>query len=684
MTAMRVKGAPRRPLILPTDFQLFTGPEVPDPITFMIGAKWLNRPLYPRQATYVKVVFLRTDLLTEYDYTVIAEWEASFAATGNNGITVGILERMGYLRKLGYRWFREILLVLGRRAGKGYLSALCMAYVLWNYLAKGDPQEHYHIDRDKKLDILIYAGKKAQARDNLYRDLVNIIMGGPCFAPYVNRPLGESLSVFAPADRLKIAKLARRGISTANLDMATFKIQPKEATTMSGRGGASCVLAFDEMAHAVATGATRSAEEVYTASTPSLDQFGLDAFIVEPSSPWQMIGQFYKNWQQTQELSPDGSPVYPERMFLQLASWEIYTDWEMAHLIDLFPPDFTGDLGEYLDVEELPRLGQLYKAIQDYDEAMQRLEKSNPDMFAVERLSHWQSTQDAYLDPRKIALMFSGPLDPEGNPSDEPLTMHTRGLLSHFYKGHADPSLVNDNFGFAVAHTEIGPDGWEVVVFDWIQHWNPAEFPEHTIDYVQVEAELWDAVKGFPIDNLTFDQHNSASMIAHMNEKIRKAQLPKRVSIGLETATAPHNLKVAESFKMALNQGWIRAPYYEQADLELRFLQFKNGKVTHQDTGPVVHDDVARCMMEVTDYLISSQIVRYLTGGTPAPITGTSIGGNRPWMATPSSDDNAILGQFRSLQAARGMPSTSPARGRAGMTPTGVQGGRGRPPGYRR
>jgi hypothetical protein len=671
MTQMRVRAnsrTGRRPLLLPTDFQLFMGLEIPDPITFVISPQWLNRPLYPRQATLIKIIFLRTDLLTDYDREVIAEWETSFLQTGNNGITPDIIGRMDYLRAHGYPWFREVLLVMGRRAGKGYVSALAMAYVLWCYMAKGDPQQYYGIDRSKKLTCTIYAGKKDQARDNLWRDLVNVIIGAPCYTPYVNRPMGESLSVYAPADKIKMAKLARRGIITS-MDMATFKIEPKEATPMSGRGNAGFCVGFDEMAHVVASGANRSADEIYKAVTPALDQFKTDAFIVEPSSPWEMTGQFYQNWIDSLLIDETtGQAVYPEKMMIQLASWEIYYDWAIAHELPLFPEDFTGDLDEYVD-QELPKLAPLRQAIQEYDESMEKLEKADPDTFSVERRSHWQTTLDAYLDPAKISAMFAGW-------NGRALGMTTRGVLAHFYKGHADPSLVNDNFGVAVAHLEKDEQGYDHCIFDYISHWDPANFPDHTIDYMQINEELWELIKGFPIDDFSFDQHNSAYFIADLTYRTTKAQLPKRIAVHEQTATAPHNLRVWENFKVALNLGWVHAPYYEQGDLELRFLQFKNGKVVHQTTGPVQHDDVARSMAEVVWGLLEGQVHRYRTGGKgPGAVTGTIAGGMRPWMAPANDADQAIFSQFQQLRQGR-RQGEAPRPGRASgnpyrRTPTG-------------
>jgi hypothetical protein len=644
---------------------MFTGLSVPDPITFVVGSEWLDRKnLYPRQATLLKVIFLREDLFTDYDYDVVEEWEQSFRRTGNNGITPGILERMRYLRANGYRYFREVLLVLGRRAGKGYLSALAMSYVLWGYLAKGDPQGHYGVDRDKQLAVFIYAGKKEQARENLWKDLVNVILGGPCFADYVSRPMGESLSVYAPNDFVRMRKLRARGINTA-ADRATFTIQPKEATLMSGRGPASCIQAYDEMAHQVtAGGAARSAEEIYEAATPSLDQFRQDAFIIEPSSPWQMIGKFYENWQHSLELHEDGTPVYPEMMMLQLASWEMYLDWQHAPDIELFPVDFLGDLGEYTD-RELPRLQPLKAAIQVYDEAMERLEKANPDAFNVERRSHWQATVDAYLDPKKIELMF-GPW------RGQELAMQTQGVLSIFYKAHADPSLVNANFGVAIAHPETDEDGTMHCVFDYLHHWRPSDFPDNTIDYVEIEEHLWRLIQAFKPDEFTFDQFNSAATIAQLNKRVREARFPKRVTVFERTATAAHNFERAENFKVALNQGWIHSPRYDQLSMELRFLQLKNGnKVEKQDTGPITTKDVADCAFEAVWTILGTQVGQYINGTLSGfGLTGSAPGGFDP--LARMSDRPEVMDRLGGINRHRrdgitGRGGFNPARGSAGF-----------------
>ncbi|PPS89541.1 hypothetical protein [Streptomyces sp. MH60] len=687
---------------------LFLGLDVPDPITFVVSPKYLSRPnLYPRQATLLKCFFLREDLFTEYDYRVVAEWdeayrtaksaneqraaraaalaeeqdpEAALAAEvddimtdaldelaqqvlleGNEDApkmplsgTPDILGRMRACKALGYSWFKEILLVMGRRAGKGHISALAMAYVLWCYMAKGDPQEHYGVDRDKKLAALIFAGKRDQAKQNLWRDFVNVVTGAPCFAPYIASSLGEKLSVYAPHDFVRMEEMRKKGIKTA-MDMATFEILPKESTVMAGRGPASFILGFDEMAHVVNAGANRSAGEVYDASTPSLDQFGKDGFIVEPSSPWEMSGKFYDNWLRATSFEDDGTPTYPAVMMIQLPSWDIYLDWQIAHELPLFPEGFQGDNAEYENAP-LPGFRVLKGAIQTYDEEMRKLEKADPDTFKVERRAQWATVLDAYLDPAKVEAVFS-PWYARPERYGSPLIVPTeRGVLAYVYKGHADPSSVNCRFGIAVGHTETDDEGRPHAVFDKIHHFDPADFPNHTIDYEEVEDWIWEEIISvYQPEDFTFDQYQSVGSIQKLVKQVARARLAKRVNIWERTATNQLNWKYAETFKAAINLGLVHAPAYEDGELELKFLQKPPGinRVDHPTVGPVQTKDIADAIMITTYALIGDWISGYKEQLNAASARGAMQGGlhgSSPHSPEMTSADHDLQGRLDALR----------------------------------
>jgi hypothetical protein len=615
------------------------GPQLPDPITFVIGSQWLDRPnLYPRQATLLKIIFLRDDLFTDYDHQVIAEWIAEFRATNpnagpdnkfqanTNGIQPDIYERIAWCKARGYRWFKEVLMAVGRRGSKGYVCSLAMAYVLWSYICRGNPQEHYGVDRDKQLAVLIFAGKKDQAKANLWGDLFNAIVGSNCFSAYISESGAEHLTIYAPYDEIRAAKLAAKGIRSTR-DIASFGVYPRESTLLSARGPAACILGFDEAAHVKNAGTTRQFGDVYGSATPALDQFGRDAFIVIPSSTWEMTGKFYQLWELALEQEPDDrgdlTGVYPNKMMIQLASWDPYKDWQDAQDLDLFPAGFAGDLGEY-EGRELPRLPAMKGAIQVYDDEMAREERANPDTFAVERRSHWQTAMDAYLNPGKVDAMFEPWYERPEMLGPPRLEMQVQGPLTIQYRAHGDPANVNCRFGFAIAHTETGPDRMLHAVFDLIRFWDPADYEDHFIDYDEVTDWIFDhVVQKFHPTELTFDQFNVPSTVKRLQKKVHAGRMPKRVIVYERPATGPLNWATYECFKGALNMGFVHAPFHAEASDELKFLRKPEGqaKVIPPDDGPVVTKDIADCISIVTAELLGEQMAVFL---------GDTLGGQRP------------------------------------------------------
>jgi hypothetical protein len=631
------------------------GPQLPDPITFVIGSQWLDRPnLYPRQATLLKIIFLRDDLFTDYDHQVIAEWIAEFRATNpnagpdnkfqanTNGIQPDIYERIAWCKARGYRWFKEVLMAVGRRGSKGYVCSLAMAYVLWSYICRGNPQEHYGVDRDKQLAVLIFAGKKDQAKANLWGDLFNAIVGSNCFSAYISESGAEHLTIYAPYDEIRAAKLAAKGIRSTR-DIASFGVYPRESTLLSARGPAACILGFDEAAHVKNAGTTRQFGDVYGSATPALDQFGRDAFIVIPSSTWEMTGKFYQLWELALEQEPDDrgdlTGVYPNKMMIQLASWDPYKDWQDAQDLDLFPAGFAGDLGEY-EGRELPRLPAMKGAIQVYDDEMAREERANPDTFAVERRSHWQTAMDAYLNPGKVDAMFEPWYERPEMLGPPRLEMQVQGPLTIQYRAHGDPANVNCRFGFAIAHTETGPDRMLHAVFDLIRFWDPADYEDHFIDYDEVTDWIFDhVVQKFHPTELTFDQFNVPSTVKRLQKKVHAGRMPKRVIVYERPATGPLNWATYECFKGALNMGFVHAPFHAEASDELKFLRKPEGqaKVIPPDDGPVVTKDIADCISIVTAELLGEQMAVFL---------GDTLGGQRPAGSMHPSQTDPLGNRF--------------------------------------
>lgn len=566
---------------------------VPDIIEFTTSDAYLGAPeLFPRQATLLKIWFLQDELFTNYDLEVIGEWTESFKRTGNNGIQPDVLERLRICKSEGRHYFKEFVSVIGRRGGKNHLGAIANAYVTWRFMALGDPQGFYGLDDGQRLWLFVFAGNALQAKANQYREIRRFIARASCFAPYLRESTSSRLTLCTPRDLEIMAEESER-VRRGWGRQPSIEIAAKEATAIAGRGPTAYGMTFDEMAHAVASGSNRSAEEIYESATPALDSFGPDAFLYEPSSPYSRTGKFYANYSRSLEVRDDGKPAHHQMLMCQLRSFDMYVDHERAHELPMTPGG--------------SRFARLKKAHSTYDAEMKRLQESNPETFAVERLSHFAATIDAYLSEKKIEAMFA-PWQ------GAPLFMTTRGVLSRTYWAHCDTSQSNANTALVIGHGEIH-DGVEHAVIDLIRVWKPQDFPDHQIDYWQLEEDLWREILAFRPTTLSFDQYQSAGLISNLTHRIADANLPSRISVVELTANASRNWHRAEEFKTALGMGRVHVPLVDEdgvpypgselLDFEARFVQNRGGKVVPPTSGPVRTKDVLDALMEVVNAVLS-------------------------------------------------------------------------------
>lgn len=315
----------------------------------------------------------------------------------------------------------------------------------------------------------------------------------------------------------------------------------------------------------------------------------------------------------------------PTFLVVQLPSWETYRDWERSREIPLRPGR----------TRTFPRWNSpvQYEPNEDGtpDERVQyRRMRRNPEKFKVERGAQFATVQDAYLNEVMVDRMFAPP------DWREPLLEQSRGRLSIAYRGHADPSRTNANFGFCIAHLEDAPPDehgivWPHVIIDVLKVWKPEDFPDHTIDYVGVGEQLDDYLTRFPsMRKMSYDQFNSAGFIAH-----QKRSFPN-IRVLEQTFTLKQNQDRCERFKSALNLGWVhsfRDSFAEEGqsllELELKFLQEKNGRVDRQQIGPVQTKDLADAVMVVTTDLLHESLDKWWRSINRISVGSTNVGALR-------------------------------------------------------
>lgn len=600
-------------------------PDLPSIITFAEHPFFLGKVLYPKQRTILRLIYLETHTMTAYDLDTIDEWSTQWLGGPEKyGVPPDIWARIRWLRERRYRHFREIEFVGGRRGGKGHIGAIIAAYENYRMLKlKPSPQAFYGIDPSKDVYCFVTATTLQQAKQYQFADIVNAVDGSPAFSRYLSRATDYSVSLRTEADTRRIAAHIARGKSLER-EIASIRNVAMSSNSRSGRGAATFVLIFDEMAHhVVGTDGPMTAEAIYQALTPSLDQFGKDGLIYIPTSPYSKAGRAYTVYEDAIATDPEtGEPMYPDMLVIQLPAWGAYQDFDNRQALK--------KAGIKVVFEGAPQV---------YDERQQREERRDPATFKVEKRAQWAEVTDAYFMPEMVDRMFAPiAFDEQGRflgskgflpPHLEEQVDEIRelepqhfGLLTHSYRGHADPSKSQSNFAVVFGHTEpfIHVDGteWQHVLIDRIRVFKPEDYPDHQIPYDEVQEELVQEIIKYPTMTVfSYDQYGSFATVALLKKALREHS--PRPRIREKTFTPQSKSLMYERTKSALGLNWVHAfrdTYFDEGlsllEHELKFLEYVNGKIKKQDIGRVRTDDCADALVVVVSELLADQLDRYL------------------------------------------------------------------------
>lgn len=615
-------------------------------IDFAIHPSYCNFPIMPKQATLLKLIFLETENMTQFDVDTINDWRDGFTRIQDvYGVQPDIWERIEYLKARGYRRFPHIQAVLGRRASKGIIGAFLGCEQMAFLHSLDNPQPLYAVAEHKDVFLNVGATSQTVAMRQLFADLRTMVEGCNYFSPS-GRPtwIAESkdhvLRVRTPSDLRRIAELKAAKIPVDH-QIATLCAVALGASSVAGRGSTSFCNIFDEFAFHVQTGSVKSDTQIYKDWQPNLGQFGIDALTYVPSSPWTRVGMFHTLYAQgsilmstyadehgigaeaRQTLVNNGVTMEldaePSWLIFQGPSWALYEQWEDTPTILAADMKRTGNYFAFPKAPE-PDLT---------DERQIRERRRDPEKFRVEKGGQFAEVQGAYLDRDKVDQMFQRPhtRDPvtgEWTYWHDPLEPVPFGAFNRTYRMHCDPGLSGANFAMAIGHLEDAPPDehghvWPHVVFDLLKVWRPHDYPEDPvtkkqyIDYVQVHNDLESVIDRFPsLDKVTFDQWQSQSFIAQL-----RARYMPNITVMESTFTDKVNQERMGKFKSALNLGWVHSyadNFYTDdlsclLELELKYLYVaNNGKVVKNDVGPVVTKDLADCVMEVTVDLLGDAL----------------------------------------------------------------------------
>lgn len=618
---------------------------VADPVNIIdFATRCLGQNLYPAQATLLKVLTLDLASLTDFDLELIARWGEGFVPSadgadphwvGEHGCPPDLLARITRARDEGAPWFNEVVLVLGRRAVKGFLVRTLVAWRVRHLIGLGDPHGHYGIDPLKQLNLLVFGTKIDQTKRDQFGDIRNLLSAAPWFRGRLGRATTEMITVLTPG---QIADGAR-----PDVDEGLIAVRAVETTESAARGAAVPLLVLDEVAHITGAGSTADATAVLQAATPAAAQFRHDRMVILSSSPAEKTGPQYQAYQRALEIDlSTGEAANPHSFVVQGPSWLPYEGWADAATIQMWPGG--------------PCFGPLERAIlEPDDQEVLWSRRADPDTHAVEYLGRFRAARNAYLSPEDVDAIFAPT-------ADGPLAMQAGGALATTYMAHGDPAVSGANFGFAIAHLEKR-DGRDEVIFDLLHVWRPRDFPDGKIDYIHVENEVFRKAVAFGVSRLSFDPYNSAGAIQRLRARLADANLPKRCDVTEATPSFTRNWRVAEVFKTAAGMRMVHAPAFKLAHDELEFLQVENGRVVPPTTGPVRTSDVADCMFELVYALLQEGAPELFARLSGLGLVGALPGGSSQPTATAGAPSFAEQFSAAGRWSNRRPIGHNPARG---------------------
>lgn len=227
---------------------------------------------------------------------------------------------------------RELLLAIGRRAGKTTLSGIFASYEVYRLLNLSNPQEYYGLPNGNRIQIISVATDKEQA-GILFNEVTTHLSRCEYFKPYIANNTQSHIQFRTPADIERYGGTVRHenGKFTSFNGKATLRVTFKSCIAKGLRGSGNVVVIMDEMAHFKDAGQS-SAADIYASVTPSTAAFSpkdpedpqvpigpVESRIICISSPLNKSGKFYELYHQAMSRAPGSENM----LAIQGPTWEV-------------------------------------------------------------------------------------------------------------------------------------------------------------------------------------------------------------------------------------------------------------------------------------------------------------------------------------------------------------------------
>lgn len=449
----------------------------------------------------------------------------------------------------------EVIFQLGKGSGKGYMSSIACAYVVYLLMCLRDPARYYGKPPGDQIAILNIAINAAQANNVFFKYFTQRIESCPWFIGKYEKKAGEfafSKNIFVYSGHSEREAWEGYNVIFVILDeISGFALE-----STSGSEQAKTASAVYKM---------------YRASVKSrFAEFGKLVLLSFPRFKNDFIQQRYEDVIAEKEVV-----VRKHRFKLDndlpddTEGNEFEIEWEEDHIVSYRVPKVYALKRPTWEVNPILKLDDL--TVDFYDDpidALSRFACMPPDAV------------DAFFkDRQKIEDAFSGF---NGNELDGTFKETFKPNPEKKYYLHVDLARVHDHAAVAMAHVEkwetrkIGTLMTEpapVVVVDAVRYWTPSK--TKSVDFTEIREYILSLKRrGFDIRLVTFDRWESDDTMKYLRSQSLNSE---RLSVAK---------KHYEDFAMVVAEGRLVGPRITLLIDELLQLRImKNDKVDHPRKG---------------------------------------------------------------------------------------------------
>jgi hypothetical protein len=367
--------------------------------------------------------------------------------------------------------FQELVLIMGRRSGKSFMTVVIALYETYKLLKMGHCQKKLGLPDFQEIHILNVAKNEGMAKDSIFTPMKSNAVASPFFQKYIGVDNALEMKFLTEKDLEENERRSKKGL--APLD-GTLILQCGSSSAKGLVGKTCWCIIIDELA-ALAGDNPDSGQDkqLYTELKPSITTFGKDGKIICLSNPKGPFGQLFNLY--TTRLDD------PVTLVLKLPTWLINANVSK----------------DWLEGER----------------------KKDPVEFNMQYGAEFgTNSADPFLSPEDVEAAFI-------NSAQTSRAEARTGV--HDYYCHVDPANKSDYYAIAVCHAEKTGEkdsyGKEIKKFivDHIQFWAPIQMKQ-PVQVGDVETYLIDLHQKFQFKQISFDQWHSQDTIS----KLQSAGLP--------------------------------------------------------------------------------------------------------------------------------------------------------------